>query len=107
MDNNEGRIIESLKARQLPKEFEPFPVEFLPEPIRSYIVGGAEALGCDPAFIVMPMLSILASAIGNSRCIKLKESWTEPAILWTAVIEIALEYDVSCHSQFIQPFGVL
>ena len=86
MDLSEGRIIDSLKARQLPKEFEPFPVEFLPEPIRSYIVGGAEALGCDPAFIVMPILSILASAIGNSRCIKLKESWTEPAILWTAVI---------------------
>ncbi|MBW8016254.1 MAG: DUF3987 domain-containing protein [Planctomycetes bacterium] len=86
MDLNDGRTIDTKKARRMPDEFEPFPVEFLPEPIRSYIVDGAEALGCDPAFIIIPMLSILASSIGNSRCVKLKGTWTEPAILWTAVI---------------------
>jgi hypothetical protein len=86
MNVNEGQVIETKKAKQMPKEFEPFPVELLPEPIQSYVVDGGKALGCDPAFIAIPMLSILASAIGNSRCIKLKESWTEPAILWTALI---------------------
>jgi hypothetical protein len=29
----------------------PFPVEALPEPIRSYVTGSAAAIGCDPAFV--------------------------------------------------------
>ena len=86
MNYETATVIEKLKAREIPKKFEPFPVDLLPEPIKSYVADGAEALGCDPAFIVVPMISILASAVGNSRCIKLKDSWCEPSILWSAVI---------------------
>ncbi|MCK4658239.1 MAG: DUF3987 domain-containing protein [Phycisphaerae bacterium] len=66
--------------------YRPFPVELLPEPIRTFIIHGAEALGCDPAFVALPMLAALASAIGNARRIQLKASWSEPAIIWTAII---------------------
>jgi hypothetical protein len=61
-------------------------VDLLPQPIQRYIVNGSKALGCDAAFIAVPMLSVLASAIGNSKSIQLKESWQEPSVLWTAVI---------------------
>jgi Protein of unknown function (DUF3987) len=66
--------------------FSPFPLVALPEPIRSYVDAGAAAINCDPSFIALPMLSMLAGAIGNSRRVVVKRGWSEPAILWTAII---------------------
>ncbi len=66
--------------------YTPFPVDVLPEPIRSFITGAAKAIGCDPSYIALPLLSALAAAIGNTHRIALKGGWTEPAILWTAII---------------------
>jgi len=86
MELKGAQVIERSTTMPIPGEFKPFPVELLPQPIQRYVADGAKALVCDPAFIAIPMLSILASTVGNSRCIKLKESWTEPSILWTAVI---------------------
>ena len=66
--------------------YRPFPVDALPEPVRSYVAEGAAAIGCDASFVALPMLSGLAGAIGNTRRILLKRGWAEPAILWTAII---------------------
>ena len=64
----------------------PFPADTLPEPVRSYVIDGAAAIGCDESFVALPLLSGLAAAVGNTRRIMLKRGWTEPAIVWTAVI---------------------
>jgi len=69
-----------------PPEFQPFPTEILPWPICDYIDGGGRALGCDASFIALPLLAALAAAVGNSRRIKLKESWSEPCVVWTVTI---------------------
>jgi hypothetical protein len=66
--------------------FVPFPVDVLPEPIRSFVTGSAKAIGCDPSYLALPLLSGLAAAIGNTRRIALKNGWTEPAIVWTAIV---------------------
>lgn len=66
--------------------FVPFPLQHLPEPIRSYADAAAAALGTDPSFIALPLLAALGSAIGNTRAIRLKNSWREPPILWTAIV---------------------
>jgi hypothetical protein len=66
--------------------YRPFPVEVLPEPVKSYVVEGAAALGCDPAFVALPALGAMAGAIGNARAVRLKSTWTEPAILWVVVV---------------------
>lgn len=66
--------------------FRPFPIEALPKPIASFVRDCANAIGCDPSFIALPLLVGFASAIGNSRRIQLKRGWTEPAILWGAII---------------------
>ena len=63
-----------------------FPVQILPEPIRSFVNAGARAIGCDPSYIALPLLSALASVVGATRRIQLKPGWTEPCIVWTAVI---------------------
>ena len=66
--------------------FAPFPLGALPEPIRSYVDAGAAALDCDPSFVALPMLSMLAGAVGNTRRVSAKKGWSEPAIIWTAII---------------------
>ncbi len=66
--------------------YRPFPIEALPEPVRSFITDGATALGCDASYVALPLLAGLASAIGNARRIQLKPGWTEPAILWVAIV---------------------
>lgn len=66
--------------------YTPFPVDVLPEPIRSFVSAGAKAIGCDPAYIALPLLTALAAAIGNTHRIELKRGWAEPAILWAAIV---------------------
>jgi hypothetical protein len=72
-------------APRVPR-YRPFPVDALPEPVRSYVVEGATAIGCDASFVALPLLSGLAGAIGNTRRIQLKRGWAEPAIIWTAIV---------------------
>ncbi len=66
--------------------FEPFPVDVLPEPIRGLVIDVAKAVGCDTSYVALPLLAGLASAISNSSVIELKRGWTEPSILWTAIV---------------------
>lgn len=64
----------------------PFPVDALPQPAARFVDGAARAIGCDPSFVALPLLVGLASAIGNTRCIQLKRRWTEPAVVWGAIV---------------------
>lgn len=66
--------------------YRPFPTEVLPGIVGEYVVAASSAIGCDPSFIAMPLLGCLARAIGNSRVIRLKLTWTEPPIIWGAII---------------------
>lgn len=63
-----------------------FPTEVLPKVVGDYVQAASHAIGCDPAFIALPLLGCLARAIGNRRAIALKRTWKEPAIVWAAVI---------------------
>jgi hypothetical protein len=69
-----------------PLSYQPFPVQVLPEPLQSFVAQAAEALGCDPTFVALPALAVCAALVGNTRSIRLKKDWTEPAILWTAIV---------------------
>ena len=68
------------------RTFTPFPVEVLPTAMADLVSEGAAALGCDPSQIALPMLAACSAAIGNSRRIMLKTSWSEPAVLWTVTV---------------------
>jgi hypothetical protein len=69
-----------------PPIYRPFPVDALPEPLRSFVAVGAGALGCDPVYLALPVLVVAAAAIGNSRRLKLKRSWLVPPVLWGAIV---------------------
>lgn len=67
--------------------YRPFPLHVLPEALRAFVTESATAIGCDPAFIALPLLGGLAGCIGTSRTLVLKPgSWPEPAVLWTVII---------------------
>ncbi|MBX3356336.1 MAG: DUF3987 domain-containing protein [Phycisphaeraceae bacterium] len=66
--------------------YRPFPVDALPDPLRAFVAEGAAAIGCDASFIALPLFSALAGAVGNTRRIQLKRGWSEPAVIWTAII---------------------
>lgn len=67
-------------------QWRPFPVERLPEPLRSFVIEGAKAIGCDPVMIVLPALAMCASYIGTTRRIRLKRAWAEPTMIWSAIV---------------------
>jgi putative DNA primase/helicase len=63
-----------------------FPIGAMPEGCRRLIEEAAAAIGCPPDFVGLPMLAVLASAIGNSRVLRLKRGWEEGAAIYGAVI---------------------
>lgn len=68
------------------EQFRPFPVGALFEPIRRFVISAARSIGCDVCYVAVPLFAALASAIGNTRRIQLKRGWTEPAIVWVAIV---------------------
>lgn len=85
-----------LVQNQVP-DYQPFPVDCFPLPVRDYITAQARVLNCDPAAVALPVLSVLASAVGDRR-IRIKHAWTEPANLWTALIADGQ----TCHTAALQ-----
>ena len=76
---------EGIARHQIPK-YQPLPLACFPEPVREFIAAQARTLRCDPSAVALPVLSVLASALGGTQRIRIKRTWTEPAILWTALI---------------------
>lgn len=66
--------------------YAPVPISSLPPVIGDYVSAAATAIGCDAAFILLPLVACLSRAIGNSRVIRLKRTWVEPAIIWAAIV---------------------
>jgi len=58
----------------------------LPEPIRGFVGAGSKALGVDPSYLGTAVLPVLAAAVGNAAVIRLKPGWTEPCVVWAALV---------------------
>jgi hypothetical protein len=85
-------LLSSRLAHDRPEEdkveisYRSFPVGRLPEPLSEYARASAEAIPCAPAMIAVPMLSVLSGAVGSAAKLRLKRTWRETPILWTAVV---------------------
>ncbi len=66
--------------------FTPFPTDCLPELTARYVRRAGDAINCDESLIALPLITAMASAIGNTRVIELKPGWQEPSIVWTAIV---------------------
>lgn len=69
-----------------PLSWKPFPVDCLPPVMRDFVVRGGAAIGCDPVFVLIPLLVVCAALIGTYRRLRLKRSWSEPAVFWAAIV---------------------
>jgi 5S rRNA maturation endonuclease (ribonuclease M5) len=69
-----------------PAPYQPPPLDLLPSELQDYVHDAAESINVDVAFILLPVLSSLGTAIGNSRSILLKRGFTQPPIIWTGTI---------------------
>jgi hypothetical protein len=85
MPKNASGVGANKKVRTL-EPYQPFPVEALPAPLDEFVRQGALALGCDPAFLALPVLAVVASVIGNTRVLQLKRTWHEPSVVWAAIV---------------------
>jgi hypothetical protein len=66
--------------------WEPFPTEQLPAPLAAFVMEAARGIGCDESMVALPLLALLAGAIGNARVINPKGDHLEQSVLWTAVV---------------------
>jgi len=73
------------QLRRLPP-YRPFPLEALPYTIQEYVRQAGLSLGCDPAYVALPALAVVASVIGNTRTIRLRRGWEEPSIVWSLIL---------------------
>lgn len=64
----------------------PFPVHLLPPTLARYVDSAARSVNVAPDMVAVPLLAALASAVGNYASFNAKGEWTEPGILWTAVV---------------------
>jgi DNA polymerase I-like protein with 3'-5' exonuclease and polymerase domains len=81
-----GMVQTPASAVRLLQRYRPFPIEALPAPLAEYVRQGALALGCDPVYLALPALAAVASAIGNTRVIRLKRTWVEPSVVWAVIV---------------------
>jgi hypothetical protein len=63
-----------------------FPINALPRATKRLVREAAASIGCPADFVGVPVLVTLASAIGNSRVLKLKEGWEEGATIYAASV---------------------
>lgn len=63
-----------------------FPHQVFPGTVSKFIAEAADAINCPADFIGVTVLTTLASAIGSSFVIQLKNGWTEPPIIFSAII---------------------
>lgn len=67
-------------------DYKPFPTDCLPDAVGRFVAATSDAIQIDPAFIAVPALPVLASAIGTTREVELKHGWCEPSVLWSCTI---------------------
>lgn len=64
----------------------PYPVDALPEPLRSFVHESARCVGCPPDMVAVPLLIYAAGTIGSSYRIRIKRGYEKHAVLWGVVI---------------------
>jgi hypothetical protein len=73
------------RSSPIPK-WKPFPTPALPPAAASLVEESARAIGCDEAFVALPLLAVLGSSIGTTRRVELKPGWTALPIVWPVTV---------------------
>lgn len=68
------------------RERVPFPIDALGPALRSYVGAVASATGTDSSYAALAVLVTAAGCIGNRAAVLVKGGWSEPAVLWGALV---------------------
>lgn len=63
-----------------------FPLDTLPTVLKNYMIEAAHSLSVALEMLVLPVLTAVGAAIGNSRSIQLKDDYHESAAIYGAVV---------------------
>ena len=66
--------------------YKPFPVDALPDTLKRYTVEASESIGCDAAYVALPLLTAAGAVIGNARRLHVKSTWYSLPTLWTVIV---------------------
>lgn len=77
-----GQLVLQAEAVPVP----PFPLDAFPPIARAFIAAEAEALGCPPEFVALPLLVFCGAVAGNSRRLRIKPGFEVLPIVWGGVI---------------------
>lgn len=64
----------------------PFPTSAMPNAVSTLIEESARSIGCDEAFVALPLLAVLGSAIGTTRRVELKPGWRALPLVWPVTV---------------------
>jgi len=64
----------------------PFPTRSMPKVVSTLIEEAGRSIGCDEAFVALPLLAVLGSAIGTTRRVELKPGWSALPIVWPVTV---------------------
>lgn len=64
----------------------PFPLDVLPEALRSMVTRVSDALNCPPDFIATGMMTTAGAAIGAARSVRVKQNWFERPALYAVIV---------------------
>jgi len=67
-------------------EWQPFPVELLPDTMRDFALSAAAATDTDPAWAALGALVTATACIGNRARIEVFPGWSEAAVLWGTIV---------------------
>lgn len=74
------------KNKNLEDNYTPFPIELLPRVVGEFVEEVVKSNSCAPEFVVLPLLSCLGAAVGNSANMKPKSDWNAPSVFWTVTV---------------------
>jgi len=58
----------------------------MPKAVSTLIEESARSIGCDEAFVALPLLAVLGSAIGTTRRVELKPGWRALPLVWPVTV---------------------
>jgi DNA polymerase I-like protein with 3'-5' exonuclease and polymerase domains len=70
-------------------EYVTFPTDVMPGKWGEFCREGARVLKCDPGYIAIPAIAVMAGAVGMTRTVFLGGEWYEPAVFWCCVVGVS------------------
>src|SRR3979490_1714408 len=63
-----------------------FPLDLLPQPWRDWVNDTASSAGAPTDYVVQAVLAALAGLCGAGVAVRITPGWSEPLVLWQAVV---------------------